>query len=956
MLSSWLTCVFALALCAMAAYGAGGPLELKAGRFTLRFSADGRPGALHETVGGKELLRADQPGGGFVLAHSPTHDIPLSRLALAGDGRLTAASENGTQRVVFRVTCRQRCLAFRIERLIGIPTTGLYALRFELNASDAVVAMPLDYMTVDGGRPGQVRIRWPFLWNRDKSNPLGGFALYTRTGDADEDETILRIWVQEHLPHPKVDGEWDIETARRWVANWVGTFADRGRMTVEAESVADLVEAAGHARKAGIPGLYIMPWVWRGEYWPQKSTNAGINRAIFPRGLADLKACADKLRALGVSLRFHYVAGGIGPWDPKYVGTRPDRRLAAWGTGALAEPASAEATTLQFRPGPGVQVAYQLPRSLLSAAEGMRPPGLQHFFRFDAMRIGDEIVRVGTFENTDTEVWTLTGCRRGFYDTRAVAHAAGTEAAGLILAYGQNFVPDNDSTLLEEVARAYADLLNATQSPEMHFDGAEIHMYNGRQWGFQKFASLVYRHVDHPCLCNSSHGRAAECCIEYRLNAVRNGLLKGRSDHRYGATVLLDSPSRPATTDLEAHFMFSQIAADGVSNYCIHSADRGVTVETLRTHGQMEAIVAAARHWRQVGPLLSPEQRKRIRAADFPRYPLPQAGHHPAADVVHVVEPAGDGWRIVPTKVLTRPRGDAAWRYGQEHGVIVPKQYAVPGDTLRLNNPYGAQPCRFRIRVLAAFDAQGKGNFPLLPPKARISNPTDATIAHDGAKLTLAASNPRNQAIWDTERLASWTHKVDMSRHRGVGMWVTGDGSGAILLLRIHRRDYVVPLDFTGRRYVVIPNGEAAWANGLWGWHRGSWKSARYDAVSGFKLGFGMLPPRKKVAVAIEEPQALEELPAELVDPVIAVGRGRLAVKGTVATGQYLAYDGGSEAGVFDANWRPVKRLPATATEYVMPRGYSDVSVASPARPAPWLEVQFITRGQPIAVPPRETK
>ena len=236
-----------------------------------------------------------------------------------------------------------------------------------------------------------------------------------------------------------------------------------------------------------------------------------------------------------------------------------------------------------------------------------------------------------------------------------------------------------------------------------------------------------------------------------------------------------------------------------------------------------------------------------------------------------------------------------------------------------MSNPYGPQPCGFRIRVLAAFDAEGKENVPLLPADVRIANPTDTRLERDGQVLKLSASNRRDQALWETERLPSWRHQVDMSRHRGVGMWVTGDGSGAILLLRFHNRDYIVPLDFMGRCYVGIPNGEVAWADGRWGWWRGSWKLARYESVGGFKLGFGMLPARKDVAVTVEGLQALKELPAELVDPVIAVGRGRLAVKGRAATGQYLAYEGGDDAGVFDANCRPVKRLPVAAMDYVMP-------------------------------------
>jgi hypothetical protein len=243
----------------------------------------------------------------------------------------------------------------------------------------------------------------------------------------------------------------------------------------------------------------------------------------------------------------------------------------------------------------------------------------------------------------------------------------------------------------------------------------------------------------------------------------------------------------------------------------------------------------------------------------------------------------------VPAKVLTRRQGDAPWRYGQEHGVIAPRQYVRPGETLRLENPCAGQPCRFRIRVLAAFAPDGKDNVPLLADKGSIDNPTDTRVQRDGDRLTLSGSNPRGEVIWEADRLPSWRHKVDMSGRRGVGMWMTGDGSGAALLLATGQRDYVVPLDFTGRRWVEIPNGEAAWADGRWGWRMGSWKSARYDEVGGFKLGFGMLPARKDVAVTVEGLRALKEVPADLADPVITVGAGRLAVKGTVATGRAIA-------------------------------------------------------------------
>jgi hypothetical protein len=57
-----------------------------------------------------------------------------------------------------------------------------------------------------------------------------------------------------------------------------------------------------------------------------------------------------------------------------------------------------------------------------------------------------------------------------------------------------------------------------------------------------------------------------------------------------------------------------------------------------------------------------------------------------------------------------------------------------------------------------------------------------------------------------------------MSGHRAVGMWPTGDGSGAIYMLRLPgNRDYPVPINFQGRRYIEIPSGEAYWADAAWG-------------------------------------------------------------------------------------------------------------------------------------------
>jgi hypothetical protein len=219
--------------------------------------------------------------------------------------------------------------------------------------------------------------------------------------------------------------------------------------------------------------------------------------------------------------------------------------------------------------------------------------------------------------------------------------------------------------------------------------------------------------------------------------------------------------------------------------------------------------------------------------------------------------------------------------------------------------------------------------------------------------LRLQAENKTAKQAWAFEALPSWGCRFDMTTRRGIGMTVTGDGSGAILLFQIPGRDYVVPIDFKGERYIEIPHGEVAWADGRWGW-RMKTKRANYARITWCKLGFGHLPPKSKASVAVKGLKALAEIPAVLTDPVIRVGNGSLNLKGRVFSGQILVWQGGDNAIVCDENWNRLRKLPAERKDYVMPTGFAEVTVhAAESNAKPWLEVQFMTEGEPMLVPVR---
>ena len=242
----------------------------------------------------------------------------------------------------------------------------------------------------------------------------------------------------------------------------------------------------------------------------------------------------------------------------------------------------------------------------------------------------------------------------------------------------------------------------------------------------------------------------------------------------------------------------------------------------------------------------------------------------------------------------------------------------------------------------------------LQPKAAEIQNQRFAQFRQEGNTLIVSAENPKAEGVWIEEGLPSWNRTFSMAKGRGISMDITGDGSGSVLVLEAFGagvRDYVVKIDFTGKRTVVIPNGEASWANGCWGWRFGA-KHFDYNGnVGGLALGFGYIPGKTSPRVTVENLRLLGDKANKLVNPVITTGTGTLTVDGEIAVSQYLSYDGGHKVTVYDENWNKVQELKVHPNGYMMPTGFAQVSVkVTDGAPRPWLEVRFVTQGEPIRV------
>ncbi|MDF7808784.1 hypothetical protein P4E94_15150 [Pontiellaceae bacterium B12219] len=99
-----------------------------------------------------------------------------------------------------------------------------------------------------------------------------------------------------------------------------------------------------------------------------------------------------------------------------------------------------------------------------------------------------------------------------------------------------------------------------------------------------------------------------------------------------------------------------------------------------------------------------------------------------------------------------------------------------------------------------------------------------------------------------------------------------------------------------------------------------------------------------------QEPQVMlyvKDDSAALKNPLITVnGKGRLMVKGEILPTEYMKFEGGKTATVFDRNWNVLRSLPATTQAFVVNPGKNTFTTASGnGSDEADLKVQYITLG-----------
>lgn len=689
------------------------------------------------------------------------------------------------------------------------------------------------------------------------------------------------------------------------------------------------------------------------------------NPETYPKGLSDLKATVDRLHTAGIKAGLHTYSFFIDKRS-KYVTPVPDARLATARVFTLAEPVDETSDTLTvLEPTAGV-----------TATTG--------FFTSNSatLRLGEELI---TFrEATQEPPYRFLGCTRGALGTRALRHEAGAKAHHLKELFGL-FAPDPKSELFLEIIENTARVYNECGFDMIYLDALDgSYILEGPEWAWYHGARFVYelmRRLKKPPIIEMSTFHHHLWCVRSRMgawDAPRTGYKEFVDMHRVVnrdcQRMFLPShlgwwgvftwngvqPERTFPDDLE--YLMGKALADDAGVSFVHGFDPDTFPKSpgAQRYAQLIRRYEDLRKSRAVPP----ELRKRLGTP-------------------------GEEYRLIDG-----PRGKRAFVPVNYHRVVM----EGADSTCRVPEGFSKEPSELRLEVCLSSAAApaatapllGAGDIAILSPlrcAEGVRLEVDAVSGlqtesegqgppHRYLRLTATSTRSSRRGAWAmVERV--FDPPLNMER-KGLGVWIHGDGKGAVLNFQLRNRDNVGPgvaehyvvVDFVGWRYVTLIEPESdrlsdySWPYAA---HRSEWEQnpglaftsgykvyhpwLNYSVVAALAVWINEIPENGGTSIGIGDVMALPVASCTLRDPTVTVGGLTVRFPCELTSGEYLEWDGTETATIYGPDNAvrrtiPLERLPSIPA----PPPYTARFLCQPTDGAlPRVRLTLIRKGEPLS-------
>jgi hypothetical protein len=693
-------------------------------------------------------------------------------------------------------------------------------------------------------------------------------------------QVLKRVTETEDVPKSELGGAWAMESED-----------NRGSYLFSEISEANADEWIDLARRGGFTHVHFHGW-WSslGHYEP--------NRGRFPDGLESMKRVVDRIHAAGLKASMHTLTGCISTND-SWVTPVPDPRLTADASYTLARELGPEDKEI-----------------FLTEPFGNHDVVWSYSGNGNVVRIGEELIHYE--EISREEPYALRRCIRGAFKTRPGTHAAGAQVDHLLQRY-LAFYPDQNSTLVDELADCVANVFNTTGMDGIYFDGSEG-MGNWR--AIDVMRNAIFRRLKRPALTEASCWGHHNWWFHSRLGAWDHA----RWAPKQFADMHIASAEEHRREDLLEPQLgwWALIGPSAVSRGMYPEEVEYFVGKTLSINApmSMQGVNVGAR---------PPNARQNEYFTVLGWYENLRLARYFTPETAALLREPGHEFRL-------RQAPDGIWQF-RSLATAKHRVDGAPGEwTVR--NPHAEQPLRLRVESLYAVEAYDSPQaalvsdfadleaFKLRRHAAGVSMEAslEETATHGAHPLRLLASNQ------DCDPPAAWaefgTHfqpYLSIQPGQALGLWLHGDGKGAVLNIQLQNpREYThcfaehyIDLDFVGWKYVEFPFRERSSER----YHDFSWpyysqhgifrNGLQTNVVSALTLYLTNIPKGEQAEVLVSPIHALPIRPVPLTEMSLVVNGGApLPLPDVASSGSYLEVDEGGVGMVRDARGEVLQVFP----------------------------------------------
>jgi hypothetical protein len=545
---------------------------------------------------------------------------------------------------------------------------------------------------------------------------------------ADALDRIGKIEVEQHLPHPMLNGEW-AKTSRAAMRSYL--------ITNFSESDLDFV--LDKAEKAGFRYVYEMDAFgdWGHFNWDKGFVN-GDDAAV--------RKLVDKAGARGISIGVHTLSNFITPNDA-YVTPVPSQHLLKQGILQLVSDIDAQQNVIRIKK----SGLFAVPMTL------------------NALMIDNELISFGSCKEEGDEM-VLSGCRRGAFKTTAAAHSKKMPLYKLWDYPYKTFFPD--LTVQDKMADRLAEAFNNTGIGQTSFDGLEGCTYTGQEdYSTARFVDRFYRGLKRGDIINdASNLTHYNWHIHSRMNwgepwgeAMRAGQVANRIKNQaffrrnlfprmLGWFLIRLADKKFECSSLEdLEWALAKSAG--------FDAGYGMTIDltTMRKHGEIDRLLEAIKQWDilREANCFPEDLREKMRdpmtewhleknsATDYTVYPLViSKSQHCSLSELQPGQPGGAEWSLdapltASNSLYLRVEGDGSIsnpRFVTSKGTVVYPCRIEGGQYLRVDNDGTARITDKNFNKLSS--VTGEGNLSSFAGETHVSFSCDKS-ANEAPDITV---------------------------------------------------------------------------------------------------------------------------------------------------------------------------------------------------------------------------